>query len=85
MSNEKIHDQLAEVATAYEEITGGYWLPVEVPEQKMFLRGWVASRAAIEVEIPGYDSLLRALYDGVDINDVVEAIKAQGLKVKVTP
>lgn len=46
---------------------------------------WFASRAAIEVEITGYDSLLRALYDGVDINDVVEAIKEQGLKVKVTP
>lgn len=46
---------------------------------------WQASRAAIEVEISGYDSLLRALYDGVDINDVVKSIEAQGLRVKVKP
>lgn len=46
---------------------------------------WQASRAAIEVEISGYDSLLRALYDGVDIDDVVKSIEAQGLRVKVKP
>lgn len=55
------------------------------PSVELMWLSWKASRASIEIEISGYDSLLRALYDGVDINDVVESIQSQGIRVKVTP
>jgi hypothetical protein len=92
MSNEKMREEFEVAVAAYLESTGqvarldrfpdGRYEYVDISSAWW---AWQASRAAIEVEITGYDSLLRALYDGVDINDVVEAIKAQGLKVKVTP
>lgn len=82
-----------EASMAFNESVGRYKYAFIQSQYEFFLEAWQASREALEVELPQRQSLCASGYgngyfvacndgEGLEYDDVVEAIRAAGIKVK---